>query len=159
LLLASRDNEAMEQIQQTLEMDPNFAPAHDRLGWAYLRKGMYEQAIAEFRKATALSESDPDFLTDLGYAEAMTGKRDEALGIVAHLKRKRERGFVPSSSLAIVYGALGEKDEAFAWLEKAYQEHDPQLTYLKVGPRFDPLRQDPRFRELLRRIGLADNLP
>jgi hypothetical protein len=66
---------------------------------------------------------------------------------------------VPSSAFAIVYGALDEKDKAFAWLEKAYEERDPQLTYLKVGPRFDPLRQDPRFKEVLRRVGLADNLP
>jgi hypothetical protein len=66
---------------------------------------------------------------------------------------------MPSSAFAIVYGALGEKDTAFTWLEKAYEERDPQLTYLKVGPRFDPLRQDPRFKEVLRRIGLADKLP
>jgi TolB-like protein/DNA-binding winged helix-turn-helix (wHTH) protein/Flp pilus assembly protein TadD len=159
LLLAGRDHEAMEQIQKTLEMDPNFAPAHNRLGWAYLRNGTGEQAIAEFKKATALSASDPDFLIDLGYAYAVAGKKDEAQKILAELRRKRERGFVPSSAFAIVYGALDEKDKAFAWLEKAYEERDPQLTYLKVGPRFDPLRQDPRFKEVLRRIGLADNLP
>ena len=159
LLLARRDNAAIEQIQKTLEMDPNFAPAHNRLGWAYLRNGTYEQAIAEFQKAMALSESDPDFFMDLGYAYAVAGNRDEAQTILAELKRKRERGFVSSSALAIVYGALGEKDEAFAWLEKAYEERDPQLTYLKVGPRFDPLRRDPRFKEVLRRVGLADKLP
>jgi TolB-like protein/DNA-binding winged helix-turn-helix (wHTH) protein/Tfp pilus assembly protein PilF len=156
LLLAGRDHEAMEQIQKTLEMDPNFAPAHNRLGWALLRNGTYAQAIAEFQKAMALSESDPDFLMDLGYAHAVAGNRDEARRILAELKRKRERGFVSSSALAIVYGALNEKDDAFAWLEKAYEERDPQLTYLKVGPRFDPLRQDPRFKEILRRTGLAD---
>lgn len=155
LLLAGRDHEAMEQIQKTLEMDPNFAPAHNRLGWAHLRNGTYEQAIEEFQKAMALSESDPDFTMDLGYAYAVAGKRDEAQRILAELKRKHERGLAPSSALAIVFGALDEKDEALAWLERAYEEHEPQLTYLKVGPRFDPLRQDPRFKEVLRRIGLA----
>jgi TolB-like protein/DNA-binding winged helix-turn-helix (wHTH) protein/Flp pilus assembly protein TadD len=159
LLLAGRDKEAVEQIQKTLEMDPNFAPAHNRLGWAHLRSGKYEQAVAEFQQARALSESDPDFLVDLGYAYAVAGKRDEAQKILGELKRKRKRGFVSSSAFAIVYGALGEKDAAFAWLEKAYEERDPQLTYLKVGPRFDPLRHDPRFKDVLRRIGLADNLP
>jgi TolB-like protein/Tfp pilus assembly protein PilF len=151
LLLAGRDNEAIEQIQRTLDMDPNFAPAHSRLGWAYLRNGTYEQAISEFQKAIALSDS-PDFLIDLGYAYAVAGNRDQAQKILAQLKRKRERGFASSSALAIVYGALDEKDEAFAWLQKSYEERDPQLTYLKVGPRFDPLRKDPRFRELLRRM-------
>jgi Flp pilus assembly protein TadD len=68
----------MEQIHKTLEMDPNFAPAHNRLGWAYLRNGTREQAIAEFQKATALSASDPDFLIDLGYAYAVAGKKGEA---------------------------------------------------------------------------------
>ena len=82
------------------------------------------------------------------------GKRDEAKRILAKLKRKRERGFVSPAALAIVSGALGRKDEAFAWLAKAYEERDPHLTYLKVGPRFAPLRSDPRFADLLRRMGL-----
>jgi len=158
LLLAGRDHEAIEQIQKTLEMDSNFAPAHNRLGWAYLRNRTYDQSIAEFQRAIALSPSDPDFLMDLGYAYAVAGNRDEARKILAELERKREGGFVPSSALAIVYGALGEKDEAFVWLERACKERDPRLTYLKVGPRFDPLRRDPRFIEVLRRIGLADKL-
>jgi tetratricopeptide (TPR) repeat protein len=132
---------------------PTFAPAHNRLGWAYLRSGKYEQAVVEFQKARALSESDPDFLVDLGYAYAVGGNRDEAQKILAELKRKREHGLVSSSSLAIVYGALDEEDNAFAWLEKSDEERDPQLTYLKVGPRFDPLRQDPRFATLVTQIG------
>ncbi len=159
LLLAGRDHEAIEQIQKTLEMDPNYAPAHNRLGWAYLRSKVYERSIAEFQQAIALSQSDPDFLVDLGYAYAVAGDKDEARRILAELERQREREFVPSSALAIVYGALDEKDKAFAWLKRAYEERDPRLTYLKVGPRFDPLRPDPRFREVLRQIGLADKLP
>ena len=155
LLLAGRDHEAIEQIQRTLEMDPNFAPAHNRLGWACLRNGSYERAIAEFEKAIALSQKNPDFLTDLGYAQAVTGNRDEARRILAELRRKREHGFVPSSAFAIVYGALDDRDEAFAWLEKAYEERDPALTYLRVGPRFDPLRRDPRFQDFVRRVGLS----
>ena len=154
LLLAGRDNEAIEQIQKTLEMDPNFAPAHTSLGYAYLSKGMNEEAIAEFQNGVALSGSDPDESVDLGYAYATAGKRDEARRILAKLKKKRERTFVSPATIAIVSGALGEKDEAFAWLEKAYEVRDPQLTYLKVGPKFTPLRSDPRFQDLLRRMGL-----
>jgi len=154
LLLAGREKEAIEQSQKTLEMDPNFAPAHNELGWAYLRKGMNVEAIAEFRKEAALSGSDPDESIDLGYAYAVVGKRDEAKRILAKLKRKRERSFVPPTALGIISGALGEKDEAFAWLEKAYELRDPQLTYLKVGRRYTPLHSDPRFQDLLRRMGL-----
>ena len=154
LLLAGRDNEAIEQIQKTLEMDPNFAPAHTSLGYAYLSKGMNEEAIAEFQNGVALSGSDPDESVDLGYAYATAGKRDEARRILAKLKKKRERAFVSPATIAIVSGALGEKDEAFTWLEKAYEVRDPTLTYLKVGPKFTPLRSDPRFQDLLRRMGL-----
>ena len=154
LLLAGRENEAIEQIQKTLEMDPNFAPAHTSLGWAYLSKGMNEDAIAEFQKGVALSGSDPDESVDLGFAYAVMGKRDEAKRILAKLKKKRERSFVSPAALGIVSGVLGEKDEAFAWLEKAYEVRDPTLTYLKVGPKFTPLRSDPRFQDLLRRMGL-----
>jgi TolB-like protein len=154
LLLAGQENEALEQIRKTLEMDPTFAPAHNQLGWAYLKEGKNEQAVAEFRKALALSGSDPNESIDLGYAYAVMGKRDEAKKILATLKRKRERSFVSPAGLAIVSGALNDKDEAFAWLNKAYELRDPQLTYLKVGPKFAPLRSDPRFQDLLRRMGL-----
>ena len=87
----------------------------------------------------------------------MAGKRGEATKILADLEKLHEQGVVPSGSVAILYGALGEPNEAFAWLEKAYEERDPQLTYLKVrGRRFEPLRKDPRFEQLVRRVGLPD---
>ena len=115
---------------------------------------MNAEAIAEFQKEMALSGSDPDESIDLGYAYAVMGKRDEAKRILTKLKIKRQRSFVSPAALGIISGALGEKDEAVAWLEKAYELRDPQLTYLKVGPRFTPLRSDPRFQDLLRRMGL-----
>ena len=93
---------------------------------------------------------------DLGFAYATAGNRNEARRILAKLRTLHERGLVPSGSIGILYGALGELNEAFAWLEKAYEERDPQLTYLKAGRRFEPLRQDPRFRELMRRVGLPE---
>ena len=82
--------------------------------------------------------------------------KKEARKILARLKTLNERGLVPSGSIGILYGALGELDEAFAWLEKAYDERDPQLTYLKVGRRFEPLRQDQRFQQLVHRMGLPE---
>ena len=157
LLVAGRVDEALEQLQKTLEMDPHFAPAHQTLGWAYLNQGKHEEAIREFQRAIQLSGSDDtDLMLDLGYAYAAVGNREEASRILVKLKKLHERRLVPSGSIAILYGALGELNEAFAWLEKAYEERDPELTYLKVGRRFEPLRHDPRFGKLLLRMGLAD---
>ena len=158
LLVASRHDEAVAQVQKTLELNPNFAPAHQTLGWAFLRRGKREEAIREFRKALQLSGTDDtDLVLDLGFAYATAGHGKEARRILVKLKKLHQRQLVPSSSIAILYGALGELNEAFAWLEEAYKERDPQLTYLKVpGRRFDPLRHDPRFRQLVRRIGLPE---
>ena len=157
LLASGRFDQALEQVQKTLELDSHFAPAHQTLGWAYLHIGKREESIQEFQKALQLSGTDDmDLMLDLGFAYAAVGKRDEARRILAKLSSLQKRGLVPAGSTAILYGALGELNEAFAWLEEAYEERDPQLTYLKVGRRFEPLRQDPRFRELVRRVGLPE---
>jgi TolB-like protein/DNA-binding winged helix-turn-helix (wHTH) protein/Flp pilus assembly protein TadD len=156
LLVAGRVDEALQQLQKTLEMDPHFPPAHQTLGWAYLNMGKHEEAIREFQQALLLSgNDDAEFMLDLGFADAAVGKEGEARQILAQLKKRHEQGLVPSGSIAILYGALGELDEAFAWLEKAYEEHDPELTYIKVpNRRFAPLRHDARFQQLVHRIGL-----
>jgi serine/threonine protein kinase/tetratricopeptide (TPR) repeat protein len=156
LLVAGRVDEALEQLKKTLEMDPRFAPAHQTLGWAYLNMGKHEEAIQEFQQALQLSGTDDtNPIVDLGFAYAAAGKREQARKILAKLKKLHEQGVVPSGSIAILYGALGELDEAFAWLEKAYEERDPELTYIKVpARRFEPLRHDPRYQDMLRRMGL-----
>jgi TolB-like protein/DNA-binding winged helix-turn-helix (wHTH) protein/Flp pilus assembly protein TadD len=158
LLVAGRVDEALQQLRETLEMNPHFAPAHQTLGWAYLNKGKHKEAIQEFQQALQLSGTDDkDIMLDLGFAYAVAGNRVEARKILAELKKLHERGLVPSGSIAILYGALGELNEAFAWLEKAYDERDPELTYLKVpGRRFEPLRHDARFQQLVHRVGLPE---
>lgn len=157
LLAAGRYTEALEQVKKTLQLDPHFAPAHQTMGWAHLYQGQRGDAIQDFKKALQLSgPEDTDLLLDLGFAYATAGNREEAGKILGKLKSLRERGIVPSGSIGILYGALGELNEAFVWLEKAYEERDPQLTYLKAGRRFEPLRHDPRFRELVHRIGLPE---
>jgi TolB-like protein/DNA-binding winged helix-turn-helix (wHTH) protein/Flp pilus assembly protein TadD len=157
LLAAGRYDEALEQVQKTLQLDPHFAPAHQTLGWAYLYKGKREEAIQEFQKALQLSGTDDtDLMLDLGFAYATAGDQKEARRILAKLRSLHERGLVPSGSIAILYGALGDLNEAFVWLEKAYEERDPQLTYLKAGRRFEPLRHDPRFQQLVHRVGLPE---
>jgi TolB-like protein/DNA-binding winged helix-turn-helix (wHTH) protein/Flp pilus assembly protein TadD len=158
LLVAGRIDEALAQLRQTLEMDPHYAPAHQTLGWAYLNMGKQHEAIQEFQQALQLSGADDkDIMLDLGFAYATVGNREEARRILAKLKKLHEQGLVPSGSIAILYGALGELDEAFAWLEKAYEERDPELTYLKVpGRRFAPLRHDARFQQMVHRMGLPE---
>jgi Flp pilus assembly protein TadD len=104
--------------------------------------GKQAEAIREFQKALELSgAADTDIQLDLGFAYAMSGRRDEARRTLAKLEQMHQQGLVPSASVAILYGALGESSEAFAWLEKAYEERDPQLIYLsetlKPGPWFN----------------------
>src|SRR5437870_9723133 len=156
LLVAGRYEGAPEQVRKSLELNPHFRRAHQTLGWVYLNQGKHDEAIREFQQAVQDSGTDDtDFVLDLGFAYAKVGNREEARRILATLKQRRASGLVPSGSIAILYGALGELDEAFAWLEKAYQERDPELTYLNVpGRRFEPLRHDPRFRKMLVRMGL-----
>jgi TolB-like protein/DNA-binding winged helix-turn-helix (wHTH) protein/Flp pilus assembly protein TadD len=158
LLVTGRYSEALNQVQKTLELDSHFAPAHQTLGWVCLNTGKREEAIKEFQLALQLSGAeDKDRMVDLGFAYAVSGNHEEARKILEKLKMLHDRGLASSSSVAIVYGALGELEEAFAWLEKGYEEHDPELTYLKVpGRRFEPLRHDPRFQQLVRRVGLPE---
>ena len=157
LLAAGRYDEALRQVQTTLELDEHFAPAHQTLGWVYLHGGKQDDAIREFQNALELAgAADTDIQLDLGFAYAVSGRPNEARRILANLKQLYQQGIVPATSLATLHGALGESNEAFVWLEKAYQERDPQLTYLKAGRRFEPLREDPRFGQLVRRVGLPD---
>src|ERR1700733_487214 len=157
LLAGGRYNEALAQVQRTLELDEHFAPAHQTLGWMYLHSGKQKEAIREFQHALERSGvEDTDNQLDLGFACAISGQQEEARRILVKLEQMHQQGIAPSASVAILYGALGESDQAFAWLEKAYQERDPQLTYLKAGRRFEPMRKDPRFGQFVRRVGLPD---
>ena len=157
LLAAGRYDEALTQVQKTLELDDHFAPAHQTLGWVYLHSGKQNEAIREFQYALELSGvEDTDIQLDLGFAYAVSNRRDEARRILVKLDQMHQQGTVPSASVAILYGALGESSEAFAWLEKAYEERDAQLVYLKSGRRFEPLRNDPRFGEFVHRVGLPN---
>jgi len=157
LLAGGRYDEALRQVQQTLELDDHFAPAHQTLGWVYLHSGKQNDAIREFQNALELAgAADTDIQVDLGFAYAVSGRPDEARRILANLQQLHQQGIVPAASLATLHGALGESNEAFAWLEKAYRERDPQLTYLKAGRRFEPLRKDPRFGQFVHRVGLPN---
>jgi TolB-like protein/DNA-binding winged helix-turn-helix (wHTH) protein/Flp pilus assembly protein TadD len=151
LYYARRYDEAIEQCRKTLGLDPNYAMAHTFLGQAYIQKGMHREAVEQLQKAISLSEHNPEVIAILGYAYAAGGNRQEAEKILKQLTELSNRTYVPAYSVAEIYAVLDRKDEAFAWLQKAYEEHAPGLGSLKVEPTLDSLRSDARYAELLRR--------
>ncbi len=154
LYLGRRNDQAIDLYRRTLEMDSNFPIAHSYLGRALIRKGEFEQAIIECQTATRLSEGHPFYMAWLGYAYAMGGKRNEALRILHDLEAISRRRYVASHDIAAIYAGLGERSKAIVWLNKAYGERSYTVLQLEVEPEFDSLRSDPRFQELMHRIGL-----
>jgi TolB-like protein/class 3 adenylate cyclase len=152
---ARQYDEALEQSQKALELDPNFPPARWMLGHAYRQKGIYDKAIAEFQSGLQLSGGDPLRVAVLGHAYAVAGKRAEAEKVINDLTEISKQRYFPPYFIALIYVGLNDKDQAFVWLEKAFAEHSSGMTYLKVEPMFDPIRSDPRFQDLLRRVGFT----
>jgi TolB-like protein/Flp pilus assembly protein TadD len=153
LYFARRYDQAISEAREALELDPNAPVAHRFLGKASVERGLYDEAIAAFRKGIVLG--GPALLkADLGHAYAVSGRRSEALKILDELKDSSERNHGGWFDAAIVYVGLGETDPALKWLEKSYAERERHIVALKVSPVFDPLRSDPRFQDLLRRVGL-----
>ncbi len=150
--LARRYDEQIEQFEKTLELDPDFALAHAVLGYAYLYKCMHEQGIAEVRKGLELSQGAPTFLAWLAEAYAAGGYFDEAQEIMRELEQTSTQRYVMRYQIARICAALGKKEEALQWLEIGYRERDPWTVVLKVEPRFDDLRSDPRFQDLMVRM-------
>jgi TolB-like protein/DNA-binding winged helix-turn-helix (wHTH) protein/Flp pilus assembly protein TadD len=154
---AARDyDEAVRLAAKFLKSEPDDPWERTILGWTYEQKRMPEQAVAEFKRAVEATKGDPFFLAPLGHAYALAGNRREAEKILQTLNDRAKKSYVSPFDLALVYTALGEKDKAFALLDKAAAEHSTFLVYSKWEPRLDPLRSDPRFQDLLKRIGLAN---
>jgi TolB-like protein/DNA-binding winged helix-turn-helix (wHTH) protein/Tfp pilus assembly protein PilF len=150
-------DQAIDRFRKTLELDANFPPPYTFLAASYEQKGMFEEAMAASRRAMTVTQGPPKALAMAGLAHiyAVSGRKTEALKILAELQSLSEHSYVPATDTALIYAGLGEKDKSFAWLDKAYEEHSFTLSNVKVEPRFDPLHSDPRFVGLLRRIGLA----
>lgn len=150
---AKRYDEAIAQFHKTVELDPSFVRAHLYLGWTYEAKGMFNEAIAEYEKARALEDS-PVIAASLAHVFAVAGRKDEARKILDELVNLSQRRYVSSYDVALIHIGLGDNDPAFGMLEKAYQERSSALSWLKVDPRLNTLRSDPRFANLMSRVGL-----
>jgi serine/threonine protein kinase/tetratricopeptide (TPR) repeat protein len=151
---ARQPDQAIAQLHKAIEMDSSFPRAHFLLGRALEQKRDFAAAIAEFNTARTLSQDSAEALAALGQGYAASGKRDEAQKILNELQDRAKQSYISPHFMAIIYAELGENDQAFEWLNKAVEKRFPPLIYLEVNPVWDNLRTDPRYEELLRRIGL-----
>ncbi len=150
LLTARRYDEAIVEAKKTLELDKNYIFAYNLLGFTYAAKGMYREAIAAYEESNRLGDTSISMQIYLGAAYAQAGESEKAQAILKRLETSKE--YVSPGELTVLYIGLGEREKAFVSLEKAYAAHDLQLQYLKADPAFDPLHDDPRFQDLLRRM-------
>ena len=152
--MARRYDEALTQIQEAIKTDPNRNDTYFALGGIYEQKGMYDEAIAAYKKQIGNSERTSAILGVLGHAYAASGRRGEALKILDELKAMSKDKYASPYDLAILYTGLGDKDQAVAQLNRAYEERAGWIINLKYEPMFDPLRLDPRFTQLVSRLNL-----
>jgi len=155
--LARQYDLAIEQLGKTLEMDPGFVLTRDYLGLAYAKNGLYEEGLAECEKAAAMIPVSPYALSALGYVYAVCGKKTDAQNVLARLNELSEQKYVSSRFVASIFAGLSENDKAFKSLSAAYEDRSLEIgPGIKADPTYDSLRSDPRFLDLLRRIGLEN---
>ena len=155
LVDARRFDEAIAQFHKTIELDPNFATAHFFLGRAYEAQGLYDKAVGEYSKSAALTGFPPDQLAKMNEAFATAGWRGFVQAVLDYSLNDRKNK-TPPFVMAGYYTRLGQKEEALAWLQKGYEQRDFRMTMLSVDFGFDPIRSDPRFVDLVRKIGLPE---
>jgi tetratricopeptide (TPR) repeat protein len=150
-LAADRIEDAINAGQRSVQLDPNYVYFDPPLANAYSAKGDFNEAVALYEKAQASTHSPS---VGLAITYAKMGRREDARRILVQLIEKSRQQYVAADSIAVVYVALGENGEAFRWLERAFEEHSGGFYSFMFRPEFRPLRSDPRFSDLLRRIGL-----
>jgi TolB-like protein/Flp pilus assembly protein TadD len=151
---ARRFSDSIGPNQQALSIDPHYPDAIINIGRAYEQMGMYPQAQQAYQSILAFAPHDPALLALLGHLDGVSGRQAKARGIISQLQQMSGSQYVPSLYVALIYIGLRDNDQAFAWLNKAYEERSEYLVYLPTEPMADPLRSDPRFPALLARLGL-----
>ncbi|MGH9907408.1 MAG: tetratricopeptide repeat protein, partial [Pyrinomonadaceae bacterium] len=159
---ARQYDKSIEAANRVIELDPNVSMAHNILARSYAEKKMYQDAVSAGQRAATLSErkgqlskEHPLSLASLGYAYAVYGKASEARQIIEELKDLSSRSYISPNHFAVIYAGLGENDKALEYLAKTFEERDEMQRFVKVSPIFDSLRSDPRFVDLMRRVGLS----
>jgi len=151
---ARRYDEAIEQCQMVLDLNPNFRGAYSTLSEVYALKGLYEDAVAAYQKFLTLGGASEEEVAGLADAYQTSGKEGYWRWMLDYWTERAKQEYVPRTGLAVIYAYLGDKDQAMRWLEEGYKEHEFMMTNLKVAPEWDPLRDDPRFQDLLLRMNL-----
>ena len=152
-MLSGRYDDALEHYQRALNLDPDFEVAHGLMALTYSKKGRHEEALGELRKIKDL-ETDPMYLSFLTYVYGEAGRGNEARRVLGRLNDLSKRTYVSPQWMTIAYAGLGEKDQAFKWLERIVDERAQGMITFKVSPVWDKLRSDPRFPPLVRRANL-----
>ena len=154
LYLARRYDESIEQHRKAIELEPDYWPGYSFMGSAIAQKGRWPEAIEAFQKAISIEPVIAVPTIGLGRVYAVSGKKDEAIKVLAELNDRSKHPYVSSYLIASIYAGLGDKDKAFASLEKAYEDRSWYMTHLKLDPELESLHSDPRFADLVRRVGL-----
>ena len=153
-VLAGDLNASIAQSKRLIDLDPNFPRAHQSLGYALVKQERFAEAIEEFKKGASLSPNDRQSLRDLGYGFGLAGQHSEAVKVLKDLQTNYEKGEAFAADVAAVYAALGEKDQAFLWLEKDFEKREGRLARIRYHVPYESLRTDPRYTDMLRRMGL-----
>ena len=156
---AGRYEQAIQEYGMALELDPRFEPAHWHLGWALEQTGQYVEAISAAQQAIDNSEGNPLYIASLGHAYAKAGDMTQARQVLDLLEREAATRHVSAYHTGVIYGAIGETDEAFVWLDRALEERSSWIGYMAVVPRLDGLRLYLRFDELIRKAGFRPRPP
>lgn len=145
---------AIVQYQKGLELHPNDSTLLYHLGWAYVYTHAYDKGVEAIESSLALEGGDPELSPDLAYIDGLIGKKEQTRRILGRVLDLARTHHVQPGLIAMIYLGLDERAEALSWLEKAYRQHSPMMAWLKADPRFDPIREEPRFQQLMRGVGL-----
>jgi tetratricopeptide (TPR) repeat protein len=154
LILQGQYDKALESSRKTLELDPNFLNAHSHIGWAYEEKKMFDEAFAAYQKGRIVEGEDKQKIEALEQAYKKGGWKGYLQKTLEFDKDEYNQGKRSAGSIAGNYALLGEYEEALKWLERSYENREDAMAWLKVGTAYNPMRSDPRFADLIRRVGL-----